>query len=159
VQLYKIRAVANSESKTSPFSTPIQTRGPGATSLTWIIKANCSYVNTYKSNFPTCCFTLYLGAMTLYETHFCIWIGNFHVNLNSSGAVHRDNFYNLTFKTHLKMVFPNVVPAVPPPAPSMILKSWFCNISESFYVNLKYAGSVVIQKKILKIFSIETHIK
>jgi hypothetical protein len=40
----------------------------------------------------------------------------------------------------------------------MILKSWFCTLSEGLYVNVNYADLVVIQKKIFKDFSIETHI-
>jgi hypothetical protein len=36
------------------------------------------YVTTYKSNFPYCCPTILLGTMKLYESHFCIWKGNFY---------------------------------------------------------------------------------
>jgi hypothetical protein len=71
------------------------------------------FLHTYKSNFPPCCFTGSLGAMSLYETHFCIWTSNLYV-LNSSDAADMEIFFIiLPLTTHLKRVFPNVAPIVP----------------------------------------------
>jgi hypothetical protein len=49
--------------------------------------------NHLKSSFPYCCPTLSLGAMELHESHFCVWTGNFSVNLNSSGAVDLEEIF------------------------------------------------------------------
>jgi hypothetical protein len=50
------------------------------------------------------------------------------------------------------MVSPMWPQLSPPHPPPIILKSWFCTISEVIYVNLNYTGWVVIQKKIFEDF-------
>jgi hypothetical protein len=48
--------------------------------------------------------------MELYETHFCISTGNCYVNVIFfiAGVLEKIFFYNLTYKTHVKMASPIV---------------------------------------------------
>jgi hypothetical protein len=49
-----------------------KSRGPGVTSLTWVIKVNFFHLKTYNSKFRHCCFTLSLGAMVLHDTRMIL---------------------------------------------------------------------------------------
>jgi hypothetical protein len=83
--------------------------------------------------------------MALYETDFCIWTGNFYVNLNLSGEADLKEiyFYNLKHKTHLKMVFFNVALTALP------FSHWNNNKSFPYYGPSRPPGIMILINLIL----------
>jgi hypothetical protein len=75
-----VRSVRKEKQSSSIFIVNKRPRGHIA-HLTHTGQFSLTLAVTYKNSFLYCGPTLPLGAMALYETHFCISTGNFYVNL------------------------------------------------------------------------------
>jgi hypothetical protein len=84
----------------------IQTGGPGASSLTWVILAHLKiFLYLYE-------FDPLLWAQS---TQFCTVLESFHIKLTFSGAVVLKKIF-VPIYTRVKVIFPIVVPMTSPPS-------------------------------------------